>query len=104
VKGDFMDENLKYIIEFAKELRKNSSEVTEDESSLEFLINDIEGVRVEEFIDKLVAEGGIFSFKIQNKKILIIDDVYTTGQTLFHAADCLQVAQPKIIRTISLAR
>ena len=42
--------------------------------------------------------------KIQNKKILIIDDVYTTGQTLFHAADCLQVAQPKIIRTISLAR
>ncbi|MED2899407.1 MULTISPECIES: hypothetical protein [Bacillus cereus group] len=55
-----MDENLKYIIEFAKELRKNSSEVTEDESSLEFLINDIEGVRVEEFIDKLVAEGGIF--------------------------------------------
>ncbi|HEI9568429.1 TPA: tRNA modification GTPase [Bacillus cereus] len=65
-----MDENLKYIIEFAKELRKNSSEVTEDESSLEFLINDIEGVRVEEFIDKLVAEGGIFSFKIQNKKIV----------------------------------
>ncbi|HFM8391911.1 TPA: ComF family protein, partial [Enterococcus faecium] len=27
-----------------------------------------------------------------------------TGQTLFHAADCLQIAQPKIIRTISLAR
>ncbi|HFP8552727.1 TPA: ComF family protein, partial [Enterococcus faecium] len=24
--------------------------------------------------------------------------------TLFHAADCLQNAQPKIIRTISLAR
>ncbi|MGD1370531.1 ComF family protein, partial [Enterococcus faecium] len=28
--------------------------------------------------------------KIQHKKIMIIDDVYTTGQTLFHAAGCLQ--------------
>lgn len=38
------------------------------------------------------------------KKILLVDDVYTTGRTLFHAADILWQHQPKEVRTFSLAR
>ncbi|WP_165003617.1 MULTISPECIES: phosphoribosyltransferase family protein [unclassified Enterococcus] len=42
--------------------------------------------------------------KLKNRKILIVDDVYTTGQTLFHAADCLRSCEPAKICTFSLAR
>lgn len=41
---------------------------------------------------------------VKNKKILLVDDVYTTGRTLFHAAGILQNHQPKKIQTFSLAR
>ena len=41
---------------------------------------------------------------IKGKTIFVIDDVYTTGQTLFHVASCLLPHQPKKIRTYSLAR
>lgn len=41
---------------------------------------------------------------IEKKKVLLVDDVYTTGQTLFHAADCLLPYSPERICTFSLAR
>lgn len=41
---------------------------------------------------------------IKGQTIFVIDDVYTTGQTLFHVASCLLPHQPKKIRTYSLAR
>jgi competence protein ComFC len=41
---------------------------------------------------------------IENKKIVLIDDVYTTGSTLRHAAKLLQRAGAKSIRSITLAR
>lgn len=42
--------------------------------------------------------------KVRNKKVIIADDVYTTGRTLFHAAEILLPYQPKQIETFSLAR
>ncbi len=42
--------------------------------------------------------------KIKNQKVLLVDDVYTTGRTLFHAAEILQTYQPKVLHTFSLAR
>ncbi|MFV0559320.1 MAG: ComF family protein [Enterococcus sp.] len=41
---------------------------------------------------------------IRDKNILLIDDVYTTGRTLFHAAQCINQYAPKRICTFSLAR
>ncbi len=41
---------------------------------------------------------------IKGQTIFLIDDVYTTGQTLFHAASCLLPHQPNEIYTYSLAR
>lgn len=38
------------------------------------------------------------------KELLLFDDIYTTGQTLFHAAACFHALQPKQIHTFSLAR
>ncbi|AYW46923.1 amidophosphoribosyltransferase [Tetragenococcus osmophilus] len=44
------------------------------------------------------------TFKIKNKKVILVDDVYTTGRTLFHAAEILRMYQPEKIQTFSLAR
>ena len=42
--------------------------------------------------------------KIMNQEIILVDDVYTTGRTMFYAAECLLPYQPKKIRTFTLAR
>lgn len=42
--------------------------------------------------------------KIHGKNVLLVDDIYTTGRTIFYAAECLQNYQPKSIRTFSFAR
>ena len=41
---------------------------------------------------------------LKNSKIVIIDDVYTTGRTILHAYDCLFRYKPKEIRSFSLVR
>lgn len=41
---------------------------------------------------------------IHNKKVLIIDDVYTTGRTILHAYECLFQAKPQKIISFSLTR
>jgi competence protein ComFC len=45
-----------------------------------------------------------FKENIMNRAILLVDDVYTTGRTLFHAAEAIQQCYPKNVRTFSLAR
>ncbi|KAF1301372.1 hypothetical protein BAU16_10285 [Enterococcus sp. JM9B] len=42
--------------------------------------------------------------EVKNKQILLVDDVYTTGRTLFHGAEVLLKADAKLIRTFSFAR
>lgn len=42
--------------------------------------------------------------KITGKDILLLDDIYTTGRTLFHAMEILQRYHPQSIKSISLAR
>ncbi|EJF34447.1 hypothetical protein JC2156_12870 [Weissella koreensis KCTC 3621] len=42
--------------------------------------------------------------QIENKKITLIDDIYTTGRTLYHAADCLYQAGAKNVNSITLIR
>lgn len=41
---------------------------------------------------------------VYNKKILLVDDVYTTGRTLFHAGDSLRDAKAKSVETFSIFR
>lgn len=41
---------------------------------------------------------------IENQEIILVDDIYTTGRTLFYAAECLLPYHPKKIMTFSLAR
>lgn len=41
---------------------------------------------------------------IQNKRIVLVDDVYTTGRTLFHAAEVLLENGAAKVQTISIAR
>lgn len=42
--------------------------------------------------------------KIKDQSIIIVDDIYTTGRTLFHAADIILSYSPLRLYTFSLAR
>ncbi|MCA9766104.1 MAG: ComF family protein [Carnobacterium sp.] len=42
--------------------------------------------------------------QLKNKRVILIDDVYTTGRTLFHAAELLRQAEATTIETFSIAR
>ncbi|SEL25431.1 competence protein ComFC [Carnobacterium iners] len=42
--------------------------------------------------------------QLKNQQIILIDDVYTTGRTLFHAAELLQQIGVATIETFSIAR
>ena len=85
---------------------------------------DAGGVKSKEWLDKVVdtapqaqrsrkqrlEEAQPFAVKpeatveIKNKKLLLIDDVYTTGRTLYHAAEALQTFGPQSIRSFYFAR
>ncbi|NLS38216.1 ComF family protein [Fructobacillus tropaeoli] len=41
---------------------------------------------------------------VASKRVLVVDDVYTTGRTLYHAADCLYQAGARFVSSASLAR
>jgi competence protein ComFC len=41
---------------------------------------------------------------LTNKKVLLISDHYTTGETLFKAATCLTAVKPREIRTLTFGR
>lgn len=45
-----------------------------------------------------------YAEKITDKAIVIIDDIYTTGRTVFHAADSIRPYKPSKIVTLSLFR
>lgn len=49
-------------------------------------------------------ELAVGNSQISGKKILLFDDVYTTGRTLFHAAEKIAEANPEKIVSYSLAR
>lgn len=51
------------------------------------------------FSMKYRAEG-----KVKSKHLVLVDDVYTTGRTLYHAASILYPYEPASIRSISLFR
>ncbi|EOT47066.1 MULTISPECIES: ComF family protein [Enterococcus] len=42
--------------------------------------------------------------QVEGRSILLVDDVYTTGRTMFHAAECLLRLPVKKIQTFSFAR
>jgi competence protein ComFC len=41
---------------------------------------------------------------LYHKKILLVDDIYTTGRTLFHAYGVIKEALPKKVQTFTLVR
>ena len=42
--------------------------------------------------------------KVKNQFVVLIDDIYTTGRTLYHAQDLLLKAGAAEIRSVTLAR
>lgn len=50
-----------------------------------------------------VLKNGVES-QLKGKNVILVDDLYTTGRTLFHAADSLKNCFPASIKTFSLFR
>jgi ComF family protein len=46
----------------------------------------------------------LLNFNIENKVILLIDDIYTTGSTLYHAAKVLKTGGAASVSSLTLAR
>ncbi len=42
--------------------------------------------------------------KLTNQHVLLVDDVYTTGRTLYHAAQLVKRYQPQSVTSVTLAR
>ena len=42
--------------------------------------------------------------KIRNQKVLLVDDVYTTGRTLFHGAELLYKNGAEAVESLTFAR
>ncbi|WP_052467348.1 ComF family protein [Paucilactobacillus hokkaidonensis] len=42
--------------------------------------------------------------EIKHKNIVLVDDVYTTGRTLYHAANLVRQCSPEKLKSITLAR
>lgn len=42
--------------------------------------------------------------QLEGKSVILVDDLYTTGRTVFHAADALKSCSPGSIQTFSLFR
>ncbi len=42
--------------------------------------------------------------KIRNQRVLLVDDVYTTGRTLFHAAELLYKNGAETVKSLTFAR
>lgn len=60
--------------------------------------------RVERLTSEQPFQATKASGLIRGKKIILVDDVYTTGRTLFHAASVIKEYEPMEICTLSLAR
>lgn len=60
--------------------------------------------RQERLAMKQPFEATSFAKEIKDREVIIFDDVYTTGRTLFYAAEVLEHFKPLKIRTLSLAR
>ena len=46
----------------------------------------------------------VTSEKIRNQKVLLVDDVYTTGRTLFHGAELLYKNGAKTVKSLTFAQ
>ena len=48
--------------------------------------------------------GNTHFFSVNNKQILLIDDIYTTGSTVNECAKILQQGEPKKVDVLVLAK
>ena len=56
-------------------------------------------LEMEQPFELRVANG-----KIRNQKVLLVDDVYTTGRTLFHGAELLYKNGAEAVESLTFAR